>query len=131
MTRNYNKETSVMNKALKIVLCVILGVLAVFVFGWVTMSLWNWLIPSLFNGPVLTFWQALGLLLLSKIIFGFGGKGGNGKWRYRGGYWKQHYYNKWSSMTPEEREQLKAKMREKWCYKEPGRAPENSPSTNV
>jgi hypothetical protein len=126
-----NKEIKIMNKALKIVLFVILGVLAVFVFGWVTMSLWNWLIPALFNGPVLTFWQAMGLLLLSKIIFGFGGKGGNGRWRHRSNYWKQHYYKKWESMTPEEREQLKAKMREKWCYKAPEPRVENPGPTNV
>ncbi len=39
----------------------------------VMMLLWNWLIPAIFNGPAITFWQALGLLLLSKILFtGFG-----------------------------------------------------------
>ena len=38
------------------------------------MWLWNWLIPELFNGPVLTYWQTLGLLVLSKILFsGLGG----------------------------------------------------------
>jgi hypothetical protein len=39
-------------------------VLAVFV----TMSLWNWLIPALFKGPSLTFWQTAGIFLLSKIL---------------------------------------------------------------
>jgi hypothetical protein len=34
----------------------------------VTMSLWNWLIPLLFHGPVITFWQTAGLFLLSKIL---------------------------------------------------------------
>ncbi|HNV28924.1 MAG TPA: hypothetical protein PKJ83_07305, partial [Cyclobacteriaceae bacterium] len=34
-----------------------------------TMYLWNWLVPELFNGPVLNFWQILGLLALSKIFF--------------------------------------------------------------
>ena len=120
-----------MNKALKIFLFIVLGILAVIVFGWVTMSLWNWLVPELFHGPVIGFWQALGLLLLSKIIFGFGGKGGGGRWRGRSNYWKQHYYQKWSSMTPEEREQMKAKMREKWCYKEPSVSPEKPGPTNV
>ncbi|MBN2000226.1 hypothetical protein JW935_21935 [candidate division KSB1 bacterium] len=35
----------------------------------VTMLLWNWLVPVIFNGPAITFWQALGLLMLSKILF--------------------------------------------------------------
>lgn len=119
-----------MNKGLKILKFTVIGVLAVFVFGWVLMTLWNWLIPPLFNGPVIEFWQALGLFLLSKIIFGFGG-GGGGRWKNRGYYWKQHYYNKWSSMTPEEREQLKAKMREKWCVTDRPAEKQNPPSTNV
>jgi hypothetical protein len=81
------------------------------------MSLWNWLVPALFNGPKLTFWQALGLLVLSKILLsGFGGSGG---WKGRGAmHWKQHYYNKFSTMSPEDRERFKERMREKWCYRE-------------
>ena len=47
--------------------------------GWAVMSLWNWLMPGLFGLPVVTFWQALGLLALSRILFGgfrLGGGGG-------------------------------------------------------
>lgn len=120
-----------MNKAMKILKFTVIGVLAVFVFGWVTMTLWNWLLPPLFNLPAIEFWQALGLLLLSKILFGgFGGGAGN-KWKQRGQYWKQHYYQKWSTMTPEEREQLKARMREKWCIKDRPSESQNPGSTNV
>ena len=36
---------------------------------WVTMSLWNWLVPDLFNGPDINYWQTAGLFLLSKILF--------------------------------------------------------------
>lgn len=39
------------------------------------MTLWNWLIPTLFSGPVISYWQAIGLLVLSKILFS-GGHGG-------------------------------------------------------
>jgi hypothetical protein len=56
-----------MNRGLKFLAFVALGLLAVFLIGYITMSLWNWLVPVLFNGPFITFWQALGLLLLSKI----------------------------------------------------------------
>jgi len=52
----------------------VLGVAAVFAFTFVVMWLWNWLVPELFNGPLLSYWQTLGLLVLSKIIFsGIGG----------------------------------------------------------
>jgi hypothetical protein len=89
-----------------------IGVVAVTVFGLVTMLLWNWLVPVIFNGPVLTFWQALGLLLLSKILFwGFGGKHHS----RHGGSWKHRYYQKFANMSPEEREAFKRRMKDKWC----------------
>ena len=54
----------------------VLGVAAVFGFTFVVMWLWNALIPELFNGPELAYWQTLGLLVLSKILFsGIGGGG--------------------------------------------------------
>ena len=44
------------------------------IFGFATMLLWNALVPDLFRGPLLTFWQAIGLLVLSHILFhSFGG----------------------------------------------------------
>ena len=53
----------------------VLGVAAIFVFTWVVMLLWNALIPDLFKGPELAYWQTMGLLVLSKIIFsGIGGE---------------------------------------------------------
>lgn len=36
---------------------------------WLTMSLWNWLVPELFNGPVIGYWQTAGLFILAKILF--------------------------------------------------------------
>jgi len=44
-----------------------LGFIAGAIF--VTMSLWNWLVPELFNGPVIGYWQTAGLFILSKILF--------------------------------------------------------------
>ena len=46
----------------------ILGLAFVILAVFVTMSLWNWLIPTLFHGPILTFWQTAGIFLLSKIL---------------------------------------------------------------
>ncbi len=51
-------------------LFIVLFVVAVIAFSYIVMSLWNWLIPELFGGPMITMWQAIGLLLLSKILFG-------------------------------------------------------------
>ena len=52
----------------------VLGVAAVFAFTFAVMWLWNWLVPEVFNGPILSYWQTLGLLVLSKILFsGMGG----------------------------------------------------------
>jgi hypothetical protein len=63
-----------------------LGFMALAIF--VTMSLWNWLIPILFHGPELTFWQTAGLFLLSKILLTGVAPGGHARsyrkdWRYR------------------------------------------------
>ena len=77
-------------------------VLFVWLFGELVMHLWNWLLPPLFGLHMITFWQALGLLLLSRILFGsWGSGGGNRRSRRR---------DKWEKMTPEERE----RMRQKW-----------------
>jgi hypothetical protein len=105
----------------KILGMIAIGFILVFAFVMATMYLWNWLVPELFAGPVINFWQALGLLALSKILFsGIGkGRGHNGRWKSN---WKSHWQEKWSSMTPEDQERfkqkmirLKYKMEDKWC----------------
>jgi hypothetical protein len=81
--------------------------LAVTVFSFVVMGLWNWLVPSVFGGHAITFWQALGLLVLSKILFGgFRGRPGPSM------HWRQRMMNRWVQMTPEERERFQQGMRE-------------------
>ena len=66
----------------KMILIGPLAILAIaaftFVGGWVVQHLWNWLLPSLFGWRLVTFWEALGLLLLCRILFGnWGGRGGH------------------------------------------------------
>jgi hypothetical protein len=83
----------------------VLGLVAVAVFSAVVMTLWNWLMPVVFGLRVITFWQALGLFVISRILFGrFGGPGGRMHWRRR-------MAERWSQMTPEEREKFVAGMR--------------------
>jgi hypothetical protein len=82
------------------------GALAATVFSFVVMWLWNWLVPAIFGLHAISFWQALGLLVLSKILFsGFRGRlGFPGEWRMR-------MIQRWEQMTPEERDKFRAGMR--------------------
>lgn len=82
--------------------------------GLVVMSLWNALIPVIFHLGVITFWQAVGIFVLCKILFGFG-KGGHG-WRGRGPWMRGRMEERFKNMTPEEREQFKAKWEERCGY---------------
>jgi len=79
---------------------------AFFVMGFAAMWLWNQLVPELFHGPFITFWQAFGLVLLSRILFRgfFGMRGGHG---WRGHHWGQHWRERWEKMTPEQREEIR------------------------
>ena len=76
--------------------------LAVFIAlgGWVVMQLWNWLVPDLFGGKTVTWWQAVGLLALGRILFGgFSMQDSSRDERRR------RMTERWERMTPEEREQ--------------------------
>jgi hypothetical protein len=74
--------------------------------GLVVQQLWNWLLPAIFGFRQVTFWQALGLLALCRILFGgFGGRGG-----VRSGV-SRRAAARWESMTPEERERFRQGMR--------------------
>jgi hypothetical protein len=86
------------------------------VLSWVVMSLWNALIPALFHGPVVSFWQAVGLLVLSKILFGgFRGRGGHHGW-HRGRWGREMMRQKWETLTPEERDRLRARFKGRGCW---------------
>ena len=78
--------------------------------GFVVMYLWNWLAPALFGWHHITFWQAAGLLLLCRILFGGFGKRGGG-WRGPDGGWRGRMGERWAKMTPEEREKFRQGMR--------------------
>ena len=83
--------------------------LFLFIGGQVVKYLWNWLLPPLFGWRMLTFWQALGLLALCRILFGgLGRHGGHGPRRHWGGRCRK--------MTPEEREKFRQAMREGYDF---------------
>ena len=94
-----------MRRGLKFAL---LALLAATVFSLVTMSLWNWLMTFLFGLRAITFWQALGLLVLSRILLGgFRGRPGHSM------HWRRRMHERWEQMTPEEREKFRQGMRER------------------
>ena len=79
------------------------GVLALGVAGLVTSGLWNALMPAIFSLPAINFWQALGLLLLSRLFFGrFGGMGRR--------MHKARFARGFESLTPDEREHFRRAM---------------------
>ena len=84
---------------------------AMVLFGWlfgeIVMHLWNWLMPAIFGLKMITFWQAIGLLILARILVG--GMGGGGGSRHR--RQRRHLEERWENMTPEEREKLREWMR--------------------
>ena len=95
--------------AKRVVRFAVMGIVAVAIFGFLVMSLWNWLAPAVFGLRSITFWQALGLLALCRILFG--GIGMHGSARSSVG---RRVAERWYSMTPEERERLRQLMRERW-----------------
>ncbi len=85
----------------------ILGILLFIAIGTeVVLQLWNWLLPSLFGLRQITFWQALGLLALCRILFGGFGRHGFPRPGLRG-----RLRERWDAMTPEERERFRQGMR--------------------
>lgn len=84
----------------------VFGCLAVALASFVVMSLWNVLMPAIFAVHAISFWQALGILVLSKLLFGSfrPAMGGGPRWRRR-------MVERWEQMTPEEREKFKTGMR--------------------
>ena len=84
--------------------------------GLVVMSLWNWLMPALFGVRTVTFWQALGLLLLCRILFGGFGMRGGGRSYYGN---RKRMSERWEKMTPEERERYSQTWRGPWCERPP------------
>jgi len=77
--RKLKKNMEKMPKWVKYTLYAVLGAAGTFLFGLLfgklIVWLWNWLMPSLFGLRTIRFWEGLGILLLAKILFGFGGSG--------------------------------------------------------
>lgn len=94
------------HRPLRLLKILLIASVAATVFGFAVMWLWNHLMPVIFGLHAVNFWQALGLLVLSKILFsGFHGRPGfTGDWRMR-------LIRRWEDMTAEEWEKFRAGMR--------------------
>src|SRR5262249_9650898 len=84
----------------------LLAVLFVGAVSAIVMGLWNWLVPPLFGGRAIDYWQAVGLLILARILFG--GLRGRGGWHWG---WRHRMQERWAQMTPEERAKFREGMR--------------------
>jgi len=92
-----------MNYKLRFIKYLLLAAVAIAALGWLVMSLWNWIIPSVFvNAQAIDYARALGLLVLCRILFGgFHGRGG----------WHHHkHMQRWHNMTDEEKAKFKRGM---------------------
>lgn len=86
----------------------IVGIVAFMAIGGTVVAyLWNWLLPPMFGWHAITFWQALGLLALCRILFG--GFSGHGRSNFR-----RRMKDRCESMSPEERERFRETIRARW-----------------
>jgi len=103
-------------------------VLVIFIGGEVVRLLWNWLLPPLFGWRQVTFWQALGLLALCRILFGGFGHGGsrsNSRVRRRmadriADRVAERLGERWDQMTPAEQERFRQRIRTHQASSESG-----------
>ena len=92
----------------KVLMFLLIGAAALLLFGLLVMNLWNAILPAVLHAGTISFWQALGILLLSKILFG----GFHGGWRGgRRHQWKEKMNEKWMNMSAEEKQKFQQEWR--------------------
>jgi len=112
------------HRSLRALAFAVLGIAALALFTFIVMTLWNWIIPPVVGWRAITYWQALGLLVLSRILFG-GFRGHRRPWG-----WRRRMHERWEAMTPEEREKFREGMRMRCGYfsdRAAGVSPESPP----
>jgi len=101
-------------RAVKFLTIALMCVLVLLLVGWAAMALWNWLLPGLFGFKTITYWQAVGLMVLSRLLFGgFRGSPRTRDWKRDPGM-RHRMFARWERMTPEERERFRQEMRGFW-----------------
>ncbi len=93
----------------KVLMGILLAGVVLLGMSYVVMWLWNWLVPAVIGWKTIDYLQAMGLLVLTRLLVGFRGFGG---WhRHHHGHWRGRMHEKWAQMTPEEREKFRDSMR--------------------
>ena len=112
-----------------IVPAAIVGItLFMFIGGELVKLLWNWLLPPLFGWPTITFWQAFGILVLCRILFGSHGWRGRSHSGYRERM-RERLIGRWQHMTPEERERRREWWRRAYGFEPPAENPNPTSSS--
>jgi hypothetical protein len=107
---------------------ILLMALLAFLVGEAVLLLWNALIPDIFHGPTISYWQAVGLLVLAHLLAGGPGRMMNfGRWRKE--RWREHFEKRLTSMTPEEREKFRAEWDHR-CWPHHDRAETAKPANS-
>ena len=92
----------------------LIGLAFLALVSFAVMQLWNNLLPDIIHVNTITFWQALGIFILSKILFGFG------KGSRMGPPWMcERMGERFKNMTDEERQVFKENMKTRMCWKGP------------
>jgi hypothetical protein len=110
-----NERLMKLSRLTRLMIFAPLAILGIVIFAWIggeiVMHLWNWLAPALFGFRQVSFWQALGLLALCRILFGgfgMGGGGGHRNSRRRiDGRIRERMAERCEQMTPAEREKFR------------------------
>ncbi len=100
-------------------LFLILGAAAFALFGWLLMTLWNLALVPAVGANLISFWQALGILVLSRILLG--GMGGRRKWGQR-----MAMREKWMNMSAEDKEKFREQCRNRWGHRFAGAGPQET-----
>ena len=102
------------SRAMRFMFIIPIAILGMIVFGWIVMLLWNNVASPILHVSQVTYWQGLGILVLSKILFSSFNGGRRG---YRRDHWKERMM--WKNMTPEQQEKFKEEWKERcgnWKY---------------
>ena len=100
-------------------LFLMLGAAAFALFGWLLMTLWNLALVPAVGANLISFWQALGILVLSRLLLG--GMGGRRKWGHR-----MAMREKWMNMSAEEKEKFREQCRNRWGHRFAGASPQET-----
>jgi hypothetical protein len=96
-----------MGKGVKVIFMIIAGLFFAALFAGVVMYLWNWLMPDLFGLNMIGYWQAIGIIILSRILFG--------SWSGNSGMKKCKHCAQHNEQSKGDKYSMKARFMEKWA----------------